>query len=182
MDEYHKIIVLDKRFGRIDGIIKTFQPSVGSVISYHIEHKRARVVFQDSTLLYTPLSLSYQDLQFFHHIFEIIYYFAPVGSCVYGVFDILAFLYTVEHMLITMKFKKIFLFKLFTMLGLIVSSYMHDVLFDRLKAVSIDQLNSIVMTDDEERQLDVVLWDCIMQHPCGSKFKTIHFLEYNRIL
>jgi hypothetical protein len=177
----NKVSLIDKHSGRIECIVSFFEKPVGSVITYTIDNKRSNFFLQDIECLYVPLSLGRSDLLFLHHIFEIIYYFAPVGSCVQGVFDLLAFLYTIEHMLISMKFKKFFLFKLLRFLGIAPEMEdMHVLNINQLHRIAIDQFNDMVIDEEDEKKLDKWLWCCIWQHPYVNEFKTVHFLEKNR--
>ncbi len=178
----NKIALLDKKYGRIECITPGCNSAVGSLLEYTIVSKNA-LFLKNIQFLYAPLSLGGSDLLFLHHIIELIYYFAPEGSQVSGVFDLLAFLYTIEHMLISMKFKKFFLLKLLILLGATpdietISSL--DV--PLLHAMTLYNFDESMMNTQEEKKIDVWLWSCIIQHPCIDTFKTIHFLEKNRVL
>ena len=115
---------------------------------------------------------------FLHHILELLYYFAPVGSCVDGIFDLLAFLYTIEHMLIGKKFKKFFLLKLLNSLGVVPEvDAIRFFVISQLSIVPIDQFSDNLINEDSEKKLNKWLWHCVWQHPYSNEFKTIHFLE-----
>src|SRR5690606_32873093 len=107
----YKISLLDKNHGRMECVVDSSILCVGSLVSYAFFEQRGGFFLRDVQVIYTPLSLGSSDLLFLHHILELLYYFAPVGSCVNGIFDLLAFLYTIEHMLISKIFKKFFLLK-----------------------------------------------------------------------
>lgn len=178
---YKKISLLDKKYGRIECIGNLLYQSVGTVVTYTIYTKNNHLFVQDMECLYMPLSLGKADVLFLHHIFEVIFYFAPIGSCVKGVFDLLAFLYTIEHMLISIRFKKFFLFKLLTLLGVVPEiEGLRSVYIYQLQSISIDIFDETILDKEGEKKLDKWLWGCIWQHPYVNEFKTVHFLEQNR--
>jgi hypothetical protein len=174
----YKISLLDKNHGRMECVVDSSALCLGSLVSYTFYEQRGGVFLRDVHVIYTPLSLGSSDLLFLHHILELLYYFAPVGSCVNGIFDLLAFLYTIEHMLISKIFKKFFLLKLLTFLG--VSPELDSMRFSAIGMLSrlpIDQFSDDLVGCDDEKKLDKWLWHCIWQHPYVSEFKTVHFLE-----
>ena len=180
----YKIALLDKQYGRMEVISHSSALMVGSLITYTLsEQQRGNYFLNDSQLAYIPLSLGRADVLFFHHVLELIYYFAPVGSCASGVFDLLAFLYTTEHMLMSVQFKKIFLLKLLTLMG--ATPELDSVRtsgINRLSIMATHQFNVIVIDTVVEKELDRWLWSCIWQHPYVNEFKTVHFLEKNRTI
>ena len=179
----NKIALIDKQYGRIECIVNALDKSVGTLLSYTMSNRRDSFFLRDIDSLHTPLSLGSSDLLFLHHIFELIYYFAPVGSCVGGVFDLLAFLYTIEHMLISMRFKKFFLFKLLTLLGVAPEiESLRSLCIAQLKTIAVDRFDETMIDKEAEKKLDKWLWCCVLQHPYANEFKTVHFLEKNRMI
>jgi hypothetical protein len=179
----YKIALLDKKQGRIESIIYSSESVVGSLITYSLKKQQGYYAISDNQLLYMPLSLGKTDLLFFHHVLELIYYFAPTGSCVSGVFDLLAFLYTAEHMLMSVQCKKFFLLKLLTLLGASPDwQGLCTVGINQLNQMAVTQCDSIIMDTTTEKELDRWLWCCVWQHPYVNEFKTVHFLEKNRTL
>ncbi len=180
---HNKIALLDKQHGRIECIVNKLDKPAGSLLGYTTSVKRGSFFLNECAILYVPLDLARADLLFLHHILELIYYFAPVGSCVQGVFDLIAFLYTIEHMLISVRFKKFFLFKLLTLLGVAPElDSVQIVCVRELHTMTIDMFDDAGMNKDNEKKLDKWLWSCIWQHPYVSEFKTVHFLEKNRAI
>ena len=148
-----------------------------------MHRNRGYFFLRDVQIIYMPLALGGSDVLFLHHIFEIMYYFAPIGSCVQGVFDLLAFLYSIEHMLMSRRFKKFFLFKLLMLLGVtpeIESIYLSSLY--QLQHIAIDTFDDAIVDDSDEKKLDKWLWCCIWQHPYVNEFKTVHFLAKNRTI
>lgn len=178
MGSKYKISLLDKNYGRIECIVNSSTFCIGSLVAYTFSEKKGTFFLSDTQAIYTPLSLGSSDLLFLHHILELLYYFAPVGSCVNGIFDLLAFLYTIEHMLMSKIFKKFFLLKLLTFLGVSPElDSMYYTSIDVLSRLPIDQFSDDLIGCEDEKKLDKWLWLCIWQHPYVSEFKTVHFLE-----
>ena len=176
-----KYIVLDKQYGRIDVLVRGSSVGIGSLVQYSLEKKKALYVIGDIRILYIPISLGSIDLLFFHHVCELIYYFVPIGSCVVGLFDLLAFLYTSEHMLESVKFKKFFLLRLFTLLGIdpgLEGSIAARIGF--LSRMKMHDFRNDLIDGAIEKEMDKWLWLCMWQHPYVHEFKTVHFLEKNR--
>src|SRR5882724_2260088 len=158
----HKISLLDRQYGRIECIIGSPDVCVGSLISYTVHDQRGIFFLRDMQGVYTPLSLGSSDLLFLHHILELLYYFAPIGSCVSGIFDLLAFLYTVEHMLISKVFKKFFLLKLLSLLGVVPElDSMRSSTISQLVMVDMDSFSDDLVDEACEKKLDRWLWHCV---------------------
>ena len=181
-NSYNKVALLDKQYGRIECIVHTLDKPVGTLLSYSLLKGQGNLFVKNLQLLYIPLSLGSSDVLFLHHILEIIYYFAPIGSCVHGIFDLLAFLYTIEHMLISMKFKKFFIFKLLMCLGVTPEFEEIPLSLNQLQNININMFVISLMTEECEKQLDKWLWCSLWQHPYINEFKTVHFLEENRAI
>ncbi len=181
LSQKNTVALLDKRFGRIEGIFMSSDVCAGSLMQYDARLHNNRYFINDLQLIYIPLSLAQVDLLFLHHVLEICYYFIPIGSGVAGVFDLLLFLYTVDHMWKNKTLKKIFVFKLLTTLG--VWPDYHNVYtsrFDQLSALPIDRINGEAIDLACEQELDDWLRCCMAQHPCIDEFQTVNFLNENR--
>lgn len=179
----HKISLLDKYHGRIEGIVQSPNLCVGGLISYAFDQQPYNYIIRDIELIYTPLQLGSIDLLFLHHVLELLYYFAPVGSCVNGIFDLLAFLYSIEDMLISEKFKKFFLLKVLTFLGVIPE--LDSIRFSSITALCntrIDLFSDDMVDEEIEKKLHTWLCHCVWQHPYANEFKTVHFLDNNRVI
>ncbi len=178
----YKFALLDKRYGRFDCIVSPSLICIGSLITYTLQEKNGNFFAENVQSVYAPIMLGAHDLLFLHHVLEILYYFSPAGSCVNGVFDLLAFLYTIEHMLISKKFKKFFLLKLLNALAITPELEDDFLRISTIGRVKLDQFNDDVFDCEDEKKLDRWLWHCMWQHPYISEFKTVHFLEKNRAL
>ena len=178
-----KMVILDKVQGKIECIGTTASLSTGALITYNIRQQQSMHFISDTTLLYIPLSLAQTDMLFFHHVLELVYYFTHVGGCAKEIFDLLAFLYSTEHMGMTTQTKKFFLLKLLTSMGSMPD--INEIRTDgvtELNSLDIHALNEIIIDTKHEKELDRWLWCCIWQHPYVNEFRTVHFLAENRAL
>lgn len=179
----YKIIVLDKIRGKIECVTTTPSVSAGTLITYNICQERTTYFISSSTLLYTPISLAKTDILFFHHVLELIYYFTHIGNCIEEVFDLVAFLYSTEHAMMTEQTKKIFLLKLLSCMSSIPESdNTNRAIIARLHMINIQHMSTIEISKSDEKLLDRWLWSCVWQHPYVNEFKTVHFLAQNRTL
>lgn len=175
------MVILDKVHGKIECIATTPSLSIGALITYNIREQQSRHFISDSTLLYIPLSLAQTDMLFFHHVLELIYHFTHVGNCSKEMFDLMAFLYSTEHTVMTIQAKKFFLLKLLTSMGSLpeVNEIRTECII-KLNTLDIKELSEMIIDRKYEKELDRWLWCCIWQHPYVNEFKTVHFLAENR--
>ena len=174
----HKIALLDKRRGRLDGI--TLKPlCLGSLIHYAIEKERSTMVYlRDTQLIDLPFTIGRDDILFWHHVLELCFYFVPPGSHIPELFELCTFLYTVDTNACWPKqSKKLYLFKLLTIIGV----------YPRLPQLSPEKLHYLIslplaviaqeiLDTQHEKRLDEWLRVCVSDHPAIAKFKTIHYL------
>lgn len=179
----HKLTILDKRQGKIECVSSITSLSVGALIAYNMQQQNITYFISDITLIYIPLSLAQVDLLFLHHVIELMYYFTYVGNYLPEVFDLIAFLYSTEHTMMSIQAKKIFLLKLFISMD-IMPEVRHGYrnLIEQLTIIDIQRINTITISLSNEKELDKWLWYCVWQHPYVNKFKTVHFLAKNRAL
>ena len=86
-------------------------------------------------------------------------------------------------MLISMRFKKFFLFKLLTLLGVAPElESLRPWCISQLGTIAIDTFDENAVDRESEKKLDKWLWYCVVQHPYANEFKTVHFLEKNRTI
>jgi hypothetical protein len=179
----YKVIILDKVQGKIECIATNSTLSAGALITYNIRQQQTIQFISDITLLYIPLSLAQVDMLFFHHVLELVYYFTHIGSNSKEPFDLLAFLYSTEHITMTSLSKKFFLLKLLNSMGSVPElSHARTEHITHLNTIDIKQLSEITINTTYEKELDRWLWYCIWQHPYVNEFKTVHFLAENRAL
>jgi len=177
----NRVSMLDKQLGRIEGIVVSDIAHVGFLLQYRAQPCASGFFLTNIQIVHVPLLLARIDLLFLHHIFELCYYFAPVGSSVLGVFDLLVFLYAIEQEWGNRLLKKIFLFRLLTTLGMYEEcDSICKVCFHYLITTPIDKLNSELIDLNCKKELNQWLRFCVSQHPAINKFKTVHFLNENR--
>ncbi len=179
----HKVVILDKVQGKIECVTAVTSLSVGALITYNIRQQQSLYFMSDSSLVYIPLSLAHTDMLFFHHVLELIYYFTYVGTGLSETFDLLAFLYSIDHTVMTVQFKKFFLLKLLTSMGSMPElDEIRTEFIAQLSTKHIKELSNITIDAIHEKELDKWLRCCVWQHPYGNEFKTVHFLAENRTL
>ena len=81
-----------------------------------LEH--ALYIIDDMNIHETPMALARHDILFLHHVLELCCQLIPVNSCVDGIFDLLMHLYSTQIYTGSVQYKKIFLLKLLTRLGI----------------------------------------------------------------
>lgn len=174
----HKVAILNDIVGRIDAVVIK-PPHLGSVIIYTVQRTRGTLQFLDHySIIDMPFFWGRNDILFWHHVLELCYYFMPVGSYAAELFELLSFLYTVEKgSLWGVHAKKIYLFKLLSMIGIqpevprISASKVHQLI-----ASSAKEIATIELDEESEKIMDEWIRVCVSQHPAIEQFNTIHFL------
>ncbi len=175
----HKIALLDHAAGRVDGIVSSPLVRVGSMIEYVVDRNRGALCYiKWFSVVGMPLSIAKLDILFWHHVLEICYYFVPVGSFTYQLFELLEFLYTVDvGMCWCMRSKKLYLFKLLVLIGVYTRLPRLPVeQIQHLQALPLHMIANEVIDDQSEKMLDEWLRLCVYEHPAIRKFTTTHFL------
>jgi hypothetical protein len=174
----HKIAMLDRERGRLDGIVLKPVP-LGALLRYSIQKERESTLYlADWTITDLPFALARENIFFWHHVLELCFYFVPIASVTPQLFELCTFLYTVDYDTCwSTQSKKIYLFKLLTTIGM----------YPRLPHIAGEQLRYFLqlplaaigqaqMEEQHERKLDEWLRVCVSDHPAVTKFKTIHYL------
>lgn len=180
----HNVIALCNTLGLQQiHFMQTKKPCIGSLIEYTYEQKQSTLFASWYSIIDVPFLIAKNDILFLHHIFEIIYFFSPIGSCTQGIFALMQLLYLKELSLINPMAKKIFLCKLFFTLGLLEEHHVPDIikLYKIINMpIDIPDNNSLDLAREEE--IDQWLYRCISDHPAMHHFKTAHFLRIHRIV
>ena len=143
--------------------------------------KHALYIVDDMNIHEMPMALARQDILFLHHVLELCCQLIPVNSCVNGIFDLLMDLYSTHMYTSSIQYKKLFLFKLLTILGIYpYTQKMQGPIFDRLVRMPIDSVCDETLDLESEKELDIWLHQCITEHVRVNSLKTIHFLIKNR--
>jgi len=174
-----KLIVLDKINGMIELIItKLHYIHIG----YQIEYELSNVKGSTTNLNYykitqTPDNLITKNIFFFHHLFELFYYFVPIGSCTEYLFVFLEELYkyNIIHTLLSDDHKRYFLIKFFYLLGIHYEEQ-EDATLERLlstiASIPIDRFHNKNLDLSERIKIDFWLQLCIDSHPANKLFVT----------
>lgn len=174
-----KLSLLDNKMGKIAGVPQSSNHiAAGSLIEYSLVEQTSCSFLYNINVHDVPFKLAYHDILFLHHVLEICYYFMPIKSYNPTVFILLQILYTSDSWLYAMSVKKLFLLKLFVLLGL----YPED---EKFKIPSFHLLTSLPFTQMLNEQIgsynedaiDEWLRSCIASHPIAGKFKTTYFLD-----
>ena len=176
----YKVAILDKEMGRIDAVLFKRDISPGIVIQYGLRVQRINALVEDIDIINSPLLLARADLLFLHHVLEICFHFIPVGSCTDGIFDLLCYLYQLNNEQCSNVFKKVFLFKLFTIIGYYPDAqHMSRVVMHKLVSMPMEDVSFLVASSELERGLNDWLRQCIAQHPAIEYFNTMQFVTNN---
>lgn len=178
-----KIALLDKKYGRVDGIVHSKQVVLGALVHYRIRPKHMIYIVDDMNIHEMPMELARHDILFLHHVLELCCQLIPVNSCVDGIFDLLMDLYSIHMHTSSVQYKKLFLFKLLTMLGIYpYAQKMQKSVFDRLVCMPIDSMRDETLDLESEKELDIWLHHCITENVRVNSLKTMHFLTVNSAL
>lgn len=175
--------LLDRLEGRIDMLGEPLgkrygQPIRGACIAYVPGIKRGKPVAQAIEIIGMPFSAAKSDILFLHHVLEMTYSFLPIGALGTDIFYLISLLYAVSEMVQTSDAKKLFLIRLFDLLGLHPEcEQFHGPEFHTIVARPIDTLlrQNIDLTMQE--YIQAWLHDCIKTHPMIDSLKTVHFLD-----
>jgi hypothetical protein len=178
----NKAVILDRHLGKITCVVKTQRLCVGAVATYQVTHQRNLCFINNFEMIDIPFLVAQADILFLHHVLEICHYFIPMSSCEIQIFDLILFLYDHVSLVKASWFKKFFLFKLFTILGLYPEKKEGEApYFYQVLSLSIDKIAQKDIDLKIEKALENWLLKCIYLHPYVGSFKTVHFLTENRV-
>lgn len=172
------VALLDKVLGRIDGTSYHGKiVSVGDVVSYTESKMNKKYGMSIGNTEYSPLVLGHYDISFLHHVLEVCYYSIPVGTIETVVFDMIMFLYKYFSPAWSMANKKLFVIRLFLVIGLYVEHGMlYESTINHLCTMPIDKIFSCTIDLDHKKNIDDLLCLLLAEHPYRDQFKTINFL------
>ena len=176
------IAILDSSMGKIKCVPNKEIFTVGALVKYGIKTNKSPYFLEQIEIIHIPFETATQDILFFHHVLEICYHFIPYHSPTDEAFGLLKYLYLYPNRIQCNNDKKLFLFKLLTILGL----YPEEIKFQTphfhiLATTSIDTIISKNLHLKSERKLDKWLHCCMTMQPEYSNLKTINFLYKNRL-
>lgn len=175
----NKLALIDDRLGRIDGAFFSGTPYTGALLQYHISHRSGHYLVDQMNMINVPLSLARNDILFLHHVLEMCYYFIPIGSCIEGIFNLLQLLYAAHSVHWDTMAKYLFLFRLFSQLGMHPERYqLPPSLVQQLNALSLNSMQENEFSESDKKHMRNWLQHCLMQHPDVARFNTVYFLNY----
>jgi hypothetical protein len=170
------VSLVDECCGRMTA--RSFFPLlVSGVYMYDLEYFAKHHVIKQQELSFLPLQIIHEDFFFLHHVFEIALLFAPVGSCVQGLFGLLLWVYDKPSSWFSEKHKKFVLFKILSLLGIWPAREYFHAVFLKIAEFPIDRINEEVLQLVSEEELEHWLARSILCHPLLQKMKTKLFLE-----
>jgi len=185
------ISILDRELGKIRCVPRNQNIVLGSLVAYTITsnqspkrltssgltNNRLPYFIQEVEILHIPFETAIDDILFFHHVLELCYSFIPPQCPAAEIFEIIKYLYFFPNMIKYNIDKKLYLFKLFTLLGLHPEGVQFQTpSFHNLATKSIDSIVSEHLHLKSEIEIDSWLRCCIATQPKFSNFKTINFL------
>lgn len=171
-----KVALIDQKKGRINGVLYHKSIIEGSLVRYTMKSAKNSMILQDVEYLYAPLEWGKFDLLFLHHVLEICYFFIPLYGSVDGIFHFLCFLFRMQDASWTDVVQKLFLCKLFLILGIYPQTeFLKTKNGMRLFYISLEDILLLKIDDQECAMMDQWLKQCIMQHHMVFDFKTVKF-------
>ncbi len=158
---------------------------IGASIEYTIRNQRTWLVADEVEMIGMPYVEQYTDLLLLHSVLEICSLCMPAGSLTPGVFEHVQRLYddSVVIRLRTSVVKKIFLCKLFALLGFYPQEKkFQNKFFHSLITESLDNLWAFWVSMVQEKDIEEWLKSCIAMHTQEQKFKTMVISEWVEIL
>lgn len=177
MPKNNTAFLLDYKIGKIKCITNADCIITGSVINYFVKNNKNPYIIESIELLYVPFEIASTDLLFLHHVLEICDQFLPIQSQTIEIFELIKYLYTFEKEIKCKTKKKLFIFKLFTLLGIYPEDRKFQTpYFNNLATESIDKIISKNLDLECEQELNNWLHFCVARQSEFSSLKTINFL------
>lgn len=171
------IFVLDYKNGKIKCIHNKNNILTGSIINYFITNNKSPYFIESIELLQTPFEIATDDILFLHHILEICDIFLPTQHQAKEIFNLIVNLYKFESEIKNRNKKKLFIFKLLTLLGIYPEkTRFRTAYFNYLATESIDNIILKNLNLKDEQELNNWLHCCMTDQQEFSKFKTVNFL------
>lgn len=173
-------------FDHLHGKIQVYRPHDrskyllhGSLIQYVFKKNNTRNI-ADVVVKAMPASWVIQDLLFFHHVLEIASFFLAEAEPAPAVFEHFQLLYSEPSSADIHLFKKLFMCRLFTLLGIYPENAptRHRDLFNLISRPINIMLNA--QDDYAQRTGAITTWllACIHTHPHAHRLQTINFLTH----
>lgn len=170
------VFILDYKMGKIKCVPNKDNIITGSVISYFVKKDKSPYFIESVELLHVPFETAIDDILFLHHVLEICDLFLAMHNQAKEIFDLIIHLYKFEKQIKCNNKKKLFIFKLLTLLGLypeetrFQTPYFHNLATESIDNIILKNLNL-----ECEKELNNWLHCCITGQQEFSKFKTVNF-------
>lgn len=176
-----KISLLDESYGHIGVIPVSWQwasyASAGAVICYDLYSKQETYFIKNIELITVPVYKDESAVLYLHHVLEICYFCLPVHGGQHECFQLLLYITDVlEHIANAPLAQKILLAKLLFLIG----QYPHDVerlSISRVLYKSCEQLLKLELDRNEQKELELFIYQCVQSHPYGRLLRTVNFLS-----
>lgn len=177
------LALLDGVSGKVTGISnKVEYIANGCMIEYQVDVKKQTPLYmQQIELIHMPLHMAHEDILFLHHVLELCYYFIPNGSQATSVYNLMLMIYTGDSWMKSTMLKKIYLCKMFALLGV----YPEEEVTRTPSYIRLATKPFMAMLDHEfmpedEDDIDSWLRMCISSHPIAGRFKTNYFKDMRK--
>jgi hypothetical protein len=177
--------ILDSQDGVLLCSIVREDVCVGACIEYTLLCQRTRTAANDVELVGFPCIAQVADLLLLHRALEICTCCMPIGSSSPGVFEHIQALYdgSMAALVRSGLAKKIFLCKLFTLLGFYPQEKkFQNQFFQNLATESLDNLLPFSVSMVQEGDVEEWLRACVAMHAHEQKFKTRSLGEWVEIV
>lgn len=171
-----KVYLLDRDAGKKLVVPNRSDLAPGTVITYTPRVERRMCFVHTIELVGQPKTVSFEELQFVHHVLELTFYFAPLEQPVQGLYDLLLLLYRQPYLLGVDAYKKVFLAHFFIVVGMWPHDQQLQLFFSQQFVLKpVDMACSKAVHLMHAVALDEWLRECIAQHPAHGQFKTLGF-------
>lgn len=179
-DDY--IRVFDKKLGVIGGYLKGNFLPIGAMISYTINNKKNYFYFNQPELINIPEGYDHHTLLFFHHVFELCYFFIPIDSYCSQPFALMEHLYNRNVCFSTPRIRTIFLLKFMISCNMYLdNSVLHHTAIKKILESSFIEALDIPVSTEHLKEIMGWLSLCIKMHPHRDYFKTLAFFSESSI-
>ncbi|MEX0940119.1 MAG: hypothetical protein WDZ41_02070 [Candidatus Babeliales bacterium] len=182
MPKKQKISILDESLGKIEATYFQFgkmsQLSAGVLMCYYPLYRNSWYELEQMVIYDMPFDIVRQDINFYHQVLELCYYFLPLNCAADDIFNLVQYLLGSAPIMQTNKQKKLFLVRFFCALGVYpeIDIPGYDS-WDNLLSLPIDVMLKKTVKLSEEILEQWVL-ACLQTHPQNAHFKTM-FRAYN---
>lgn len=177
----HKIILLDKELGKTECFLSksdvAIKLSSGALFKYSKVNSNSNFI-GNLDIIESPLDQAKANILFFHHVLEICYYFMSMESPEPEIFNLLIQLYYNFDKYLDAKFQKLFICRVFALLGLYPKDYAtKSAKFLHFLSIPVDMITQAEIDLVIERLLNNWIAECFNLHPYAHLFKTKNYLS-----